>query len=200
MDTGDACGSFREARCSLCSAVFYMCSRCDRGQVYCGQLCRDTGKRARRREAQRRYQQSYAGRRDHAARQANYRAKRIKQKVTHIGIEKLAFSGSVWVGAMLAAAISDAHTPRAPVTLDAQIMAFAGTHAVPGTRTLQTASSGAAGRYAVSSSPTVCCAVCARRGTLVRAGTLAHSRSRSSKRARRNHGPGTRQSAPDTQR
>lgn len=112
--TDEARDSFREARCNLCSAVFYVCRSCDRGQVYCSEPCRDAGGRASRRETQRRYQRSYAGRRDHAARQARYRTKDSKQKVTHHGIEKFALSGSVWMGAMLSAEISSAHMLNAP--------------------------------------------------------------------------------------
>lgn len=75
--------SFRQGRCSRCAAVFHVCRRCDRGQQYCGKACGDDARRAAVRAAGHRHQASAAGKRDHAARQAAYRA---RKKVTHQGI------------------------------------------------------------------------------------------------------------------
>jgi hypothetical protein len=86
--------SFREGRCGHCAAVFHVCRRCDRGQQYCSAACSEVGRRASRRAAARRYQATFAGRRDHAARQADHRA---RKKVTHQGIEEVDATGSVIV-------------------------------------------------------------------------------------------------------
>jgi hypothetical protein len=37
--------SFREQRCPTCLVVFWICRSCDRGHVYCGEDCRDVGRR-----------------------------------------------------------------------------------------------------------------------------------------------------------
>ena len=70
--------------CALptCRTQMWICSRCDRGQMYCP----DCAPEARRRsliEAGRRYQQTARGRLMHAARDGRYRAR--KKKLTHQG-------------------------------------------------------------------------------------------------------------------
>jgi len=61
--------------------VFYLCRRCDRGQQYCSQRCREKARRLQRREANRRYQQTWYGREDHRDRQRDYRV-RLRARVT----------------------------------------------------------------------------------------------------------------------
>jgi hypothetical protein len=53
-----------------------LCSRCDRGQRYCGRTCSGAARRHSRREAARRYQRSRAGRMAHAARSRRWRQRR----------------------------------------------------------------------------------------------------------------------------
>lgn len=65
-----------------CLRQFFLCSRCDRGQRYCGERCRTRARRHSVREAGGRYQRTLDGRHAHAARQAAYR-QRQQQKVTH---------------------------------------------------------------------------------------------------------------------
>jgi CTP:molybdopterin cytidylyltransferase MocA len=79
-----------------------LCSRCDRGQIYCGADCARQARYDAQREAARRYQASRRGRFAHAARQSRYRARR--QKVTHQGCAATA-------GAALLAADEDADAP-----------------------------------------------------------------------------------------
>jgi len=81
-----ACSTvFRQRVCHFppCSAVFYLCRHCDRGQRYCSSRCREKSRRLQRREANRRYQQSLGGdgRLDHRQRQREYR-QRLKARVT----------------------------------------------------------------------------------------------------------------------
>lgn len=78
---GDANGRF--FLCALCREQVLICSRCDRGQIYCAAGCRFEARRSRRRDAARRYQSSRPGRFKHAARSRRYRARH--KIVTHHG-------------------------------------------------------------------------------------------------------------------
>jgi len=69
--------------CGRCRAQVVLCSRCDRGNVYCGPACSQARRRESVRAAGKRYQDSRAGRFAHAARSRQYRAGR--QNVTHQG-------------------------------------------------------------------------------------------------------------------
>jgi hypothetical protein len=64
----------QRACCHLhCHAIFYICSHCDRGHRYCSPECRHQARLDQRRSANRRHQQSEAGRLDHCDRQRDYR-------------------------------------------------------------------------------------------------------------------------------
>lgn len=69
--------------CARCRAQVVLCTRCDRGNVYCGQACSQIARRTSMREAGRRYQSSRAGRFAHAERARRYRAR--CKNVTHQG-------------------------------------------------------------------------------------------------------------------
>ena len=69
--------------CARCRCQVVICSRCDRGNIYCGRGCSYSARRESQRAAGRRYQRSRQGRFTHAARQRRYRARR--QEVTHQG-------------------------------------------------------------------------------------------------------------------
>ena len=69
--------------CARCLDQAFVCSRCDRGQIYCARGCGRQARRVKQREAGRRYQRTLRGRRKHAARMARYRAR--QNKVTHHG-------------------------------------------------------------------------------------------------------------------
>jgi hypothetical protein len=53
--------------------MFFLCSCCDRGQVYCSAACRETARRLQLRAANVRHQRSEEGRLDHRDRQRDYR-------------------------------------------------------------------------------------------------------------------------------
>lgn len=80
--------SARLFQCARCYAQTKICSHCDRGNVYCGDCALSARKKARQ-ATSKRYQQSPAGRLNHAARQQSYRERqRLKtEKVTHQGSE-----------------------------------------------------------------------------------------------------------------
>ena len=61
--------------CLRCREQVVICSRCDRGQVYCGRECASEVRRSRQRQARRRYQASERGRQMHADRSRRYRAR-----------------------------------------------------------------------------------------------------------------------------
>ena len=76
-------GSSRLFLCAACRIMVIICSRCDRGQIYCRQGCAQNARRRAQREAGRRYQSSRRGRSNHAARNRRYRAR--KKNGTHQG-------------------------------------------------------------------------------------------------------------------
>lgn len=69
--------------CARCRTQVVLCSRCDRGNVYCGRACSQIARRTSMHEAGRRYQASRAGRFAHAERARRYRARH--KNVTHQG-------------------------------------------------------------------------------------------------------------------
>jgi len=85
-------------RCRNCARQFLICSRCDRGQHYCGPDCSRVGRRTSMQAAGKRYQKSLQGRHTHAARQRCYRDR--KAKVTHQGSPPSAPDGAMPAGSM----------------------------------------------------------------------------------------------------
>ena len=75
--------SSRLYTCLNCHCLITICCHCDRGNRYCKQCSPIMRLRARQR-ANKRYQNTYQGRLNHAARQKRYR-KRLKQKMTYQG-------------------------------------------------------------------------------------------------------------------
>ena len=69
--------------CARCRCQVVICSRCDRGNIYCGPQCSQAARRGSLNAAGRRYQRTRRGRHTHAARQRRYRSRR--EKVTHQG-------------------------------------------------------------------------------------------------------------------
>lgn len=60
--------------CARCRSQALVCSRCDRGQVYCGRHCALEARRCNQRKARARYQATSRGRKMHAERSRRYRA------------------------------------------------------------------------------------------------------------------------------
>jgi len=59
--------------CARCRAQVILCSRCDRGNRYCGRQCRHQAREQARRETAQRYQRSWGGRIAHAQRSRRWR-------------------------------------------------------------------------------------------------------------------------------
>jgi len=68
--------SWRLAGCPRCRELFAICSRCDRGHVYCGRPCSETARRDSLRRARRRHRHSPEGRLDHRDRERERRQRR----------------------------------------------------------------------------------------------------------------------------
>ena len=66
--------------CVRCREQVVLCSRCDRGQRYCGQTCSDAVRRANQRAAGQRYQCSSAGRAKHAERSRRWRLRQRERQ------------------------------------------------------------------------------------------------------------------------
>jgi hypothetical protein len=106
----------RLGHCPQCGLQFLICSRCDRGQRYCGPVCAQAARRASLRAAGKRYQAGRPGRRTHAARQRRYRARLAK--VTHQGSPPPAPDGAMPPGLMVGrVATPPPPAPRAGATL-----------------------------------------------------------------------------------
>jgi len=71
---------FRQRFCRACRALFFICSYCDRGQVYCSETCRQPARRAQLRQANRRHQQTLRARLAHSRRQHAYRLRRARAR------------------------------------------------------------------------------------------------------------------------
>lgn len=101
--------------CARCRVQVILCSRCDRGNRYCGMQCRHQAREQARRETAQRYQRSWQGRIAHAQRSRRWRQRRAaldaacdtgveEHNVTHQGSRL----GVAW--APLAACIHDSAT------------------------------------------------------------------------------------------
>lgn len=64
--------------CARCEQIVHICSDCDRGNRYCGDLCTQAARRQSLREAGRRYQKKPAGAACHARREKRRRTRRAE--------------------------------------------------------------------------------------------------------------------------
>jgi hypothetical protein len=62
--------------CARCRVQVILCSRCDRGNRYCGRPCRHQARTEARRQTAQRYQRSWRGRIAHARRSRRWRLRR----------------------------------------------------------------------------------------------------------------------------
>lgn len=69
--------------CARCARQVRLCSRCDRGNRYCGQTCAETARAESRRRANARYQRTDEGRARHAANQQRYLERRESMMTDH---------------------------------------------------------------------------------------------------------------------
>lgn len=103
--------SARTFVCLRCHERVFICTHCDRGQIYCVGGCAQTARRVAQREAGRRYQRSRDGRFAHAERNKRYRARR--KIVTHQGSPPTPSDGLVEPDRTVVAS-----GPRLPTSVD----------------------------------------------------------------------------------
>lgn len=77
--------------CVRCHQLVFVCSCCDRGQIYCSILCALVARQEAIRLASTHYQRTRRGKRNHARRQDRYRLRQrvLAKKVTHRGSPKI---------------------------------------------------------------------------------------------------------------
>lgn len=75
-------------QCVRCHTQAVICTQCDHGQIYCGNVCAALARKKSMQLAGIRYQTTFRGKRNHAARQTRYR-KRLSEIVTHQGSPSL---------------------------------------------------------------------------------------------------------------
>ena len=75
--------AFRQRFCHAehCRRRFFLCTRCDRGQLYCSLDCRHRSRLDQLRAARQRHQQSPEGRLDHRDRQRSYRLRQARSRL-----------------------------------------------------------------------------------------------------------------------
>lgn len=76
--------AIRLFNCLCCHCQVFICSHCDRGNIYCGTNCAQFARKELLKATRQRYQKSRRGRLTHARRQYRYR-QRQKEKVTDQG-------------------------------------------------------------------------------------------------------------------
>ena len=76
--------TIRLFNCLRCHCQVFICSYCDRGNIYCGPLCAQPARSELLKATRKRYQKSRRGRFAHAQRQHHYR-QRQKEKVMDQG-------------------------------------------------------------------------------------------------------------------
>ena len=64
-------------QCALCHIQTMVCSKCDHGQIYCGDICAIFARKRSLKTVRARYQSTFKGKQNHAACQARYRMKLI---------------------------------------------------------------------------------------------------------------------------
>ncbi|HMO49303.1 MAG TPA: hypothetical protein PKB14_25175 [Rubrivivax sp.] len=83
--------------CARCRVQVILCSRCDRGNRYCGMQCRHQARAKARRETAQRYQRSWHGRIAHAQRSRRWRQRRAARDAAcaaGVGAHKVTHQGS----------------------------------------------------------------------------------------------------------
>lgn len=66
--------------CARCRSQAFICSRCDRGQIYCTERCAATARHQSQHEARQRYNKTRRARTLNAERQHRYRLRQTTQK------------------------------------------------------------------------------------------------------------------------
>jgi len=82
--------SARIFNCLRCHSQAIICGCCDRGNIYCGSICSQESRKESHKASEKRYQNTYRGRLNHAKRQRSYRES--KKIVTDHSSQKIPIS------------------------------------------------------------------------------------------------------------
>ena len=201
--------------CALCSALFCICRRHDRGHAYCSSSCRMSGRRRSVRRARAAYQRSAEGRADQRDRMRLIRLS-ARLRVMDQGSEKLAQSGLVVARAHACDSRVESHdmaangthdqidccndspAASAPAALGAQRLAAPAASTADPREPVGTASSpgAASGPFRLPGKAALHCIVCGRIGHLYVVGRVLGARATRSKSLARRAGSGSAQSPP----
>jgi len=78
--------SIRIFNCARCYTQVKICSKCDRGNIYCASKCAGDARKESMKNAGKRYQTTQKGKMAHALRQKRYITRKLnKEKMTHHG-------------------------------------------------------------------------------------------------------------------
>jgi len=69
--------------CARCHSQVIICSCCDHGNIYCGPSCSQESRKKSHRASEKRYQDTYRGKLNHANRQKRYRERKQKIVTDH---------------------------------------------------------------------------------------------------------------------
>ena len=75
--------SARIFNCARCHRQVIICSCCDRGNIYCGSTCSQESRKKSHRASEKRYQNTYRGKLNHAKRQSRYQERKRKKMTDH---------------------------------------------------------------------------------------------------------------------
>ena len=129
--------------CARCRVQVILCSRCDRGNRYCGRQCRHQARMQARRQTAQRYQRSWHGRIAHAQRSRRWRQRRAARDAvgaTGVDAHNVTHQGSrlVVAAAPLVAWTHDS-TTAAPADMAADITVHSAPQELAPAATLTTA-------------------------------------------------------------
>lgn len=201
--------------CALCSSLFCICRRHDRGHAYCSPSCRSSGRRRSLRRARATYQRSPEGRADQRDRMRLWR-RQVRERVMDQGSEKLAQPGSVIVRVHACDSTvecsdmpakqsddridncDDSPAGSAPADLGAQRPRAAATSANDTDEPVGTASRTgvACGPWRLPGKAALRCIVCGRLGHLYRVGHVLHAWAAKREPLANRAGSGSEQSPP----
>jgi len=114
--------------CARCRVQVVLCSRCDRGNRYCGRPCRRLAREDARRQTAQRYQRSWHGRMAHAQRSRRWRQRRAAAAGKGDDAHNVTHQGS---RAGVAAAPLVAWTHHSATVVPADIAADITAHSAP---------------------------------------------------------------------
>jgi hypothetical protein len=143
--------------CARCRVQVILCSRCDRGNRYCGRRCRHQARMQARRQTAQRYQRSWHGRIAHAQRSRRWRQRRAARDAvggTGVDAHNVTHQGSL-LGVAAAPLVAWTHdcVTAAPADMAADITAQSAPQELAPAATLTTVATSWACRHCGARQP-----------------------------------------------